>query len=661
MNIKITPKKKEALEKLNLYSVRDILTYYPARYEKLEYIDPRNWQDNTQIIIEGVIFSKVKIAYFANNKSVLNFDIQAENDLFHITAFNQPWLIRYKIADKITVIGKYQGKQKILATKINKIPLSEQIGIKPVYILKGLLTDKYFSELIEQILETYREKIDDFVPEYLRIKYDYYDEYTALKYIHRPTNDNELVKAINTLKYTEFLQFNLLMNYRKKENTEINQLYCKKFSSTQLNMLIKSLPFTLTEQQHIVLQEILNDLSADKQMQRLLQGDVGCGKTIIAFIAMYAVSLSGMQAAMMAPTEILAKQHYQNLREVFSGFSVETAVLYSGQNSAERKENLNKINSGQAQLIIGTHSLFQEEVTFPKLGLVITDEQHRFGVLQRAALSKKGPYCDILLMSATPIPRTLAASLYGDLDVSTITSSANPHKKIHTFLIKENGFFHKIDEIENLLAQKNQMYVVCPLVDKGDELTRNVTETYEKLKKYFSGRYNVGLLHGQMDSAQKMNVQEKFAAGDIDILVCTTIIEVGIDVKNANIMIIYDANRFGLAQLHQLRGRVGRGQKEGYCYLLTGSLDEQTIDKLNIIVNNDDGFKISYYDLKLRGPGDILGVRQSGLPVFMLGNVINDADLLELSKQDSDELMNHLDDYPLIKKYLENKDNDCKK
>ncbi len=661
MNIKITPKKKEALEKLNLHSIRDILLYYPARYEKLEYIDPRSWQDNTQVIIEGVIFSKVKIGYFGNNKSVLNFDIQAENDIYHITAFNQPWLLRNKKADKVTIIGKYQGKQKILATKINKIPLSEQIGIKPIYNLKGLLTDKYFGGLINQILEAYKGKIDDFVPRYLRDKYDYYDEYTALKYIHRPTNDDELVKAINTLKYTEFLQFNLLMNYRKKENTEINRLYRKEFSLQQLNALIQSLPFALTEQQNTVLREILNDLSADKQMHRLLQGDVGCGKTIVAFIAMYAVCLSGMQAAMMAPTEILAKQHYENLQRIFSGFSVETAVLYSGQNSAERKENLHKINSGQAQLIIGTHSLFQEEVTFLKLGLVITDEQHRFGVLQREALSKKGFYCDILLMSATPIPRTLAASLYGDLDVSTITSSANPHKKIHTFLIKENGFFHKIDEIENLLAQKNQMYVVCPLVDKGNELTRNVTETYEKLKKYFSGRYNVGLLHGQMDSETKLNVQEKFAAGDIDILVCTTIIEVGIDVKNANIMIIYDANRFGLAQLHQLRGRVGRGQKEGYCYLLTGSQDEQTIEKLNIIVNNDDGFKISYYDLKLRGPGDILGVRQSGLPVFMLGNVINDADLLELSKLDSEELMTHIDEYPLIKKYLENKDYDCKK
>lgn len=656
MELKITPKKKQALEQLNLNSIQDILLFYPIRYEILEYIEPENQKINDQVIVEGIICSKIKIAYFGNNKSVINFDIECQNIRYHITAFNQPWLMQKKLNEKITVIGKYQGSQKIIASKINKIPLVEQIGIKSVYNLKGLLTEKYFNGLIEQILVLYKDRIHNFLPEYLRIKYDYYDEYTALKYIHQPKNKEELSKAIETLKYIEFLQFNLVMSYQKKENIQINEKFKKIFFYKDIELLINNLPFQLTEEQNKVLKEILNDLSSPKQMYRLLQGDVGCGKTIVAFIAMYAVSLSGMQAALMAPTEILARQHYENLKNILKNYSIECALLYAGQSSSERNENLKKISDGSAKLIIGTHSLFQQSVSFCHLGLVITDEQHRFGVMQRKALLDKGNYCDFLLMSATPIPRTLASSLYGDLDVSTISSSPNKSKKIHTILVKENGFFHIINEIEKLLSLNNQMYVVCPLVDKGNELSRDVSDIYKKLSDYFKPLYKVGLLHGQMDSQAKLDIQQKFAEGKIDILVCTTIIEVGIDVKNANIMIIYDANRFGLAQLHQLRGRVGRGEKEGYCYLLTGTKDEQAIEKLNIIVNNDDGFKISYYDLKLRGPGDILGIRQSGLPVFNLGNVIEDSDILQRSKIDSEELINNLNNYPQIKSYLENKD-----
>lgn len=655
MEIKLTPKKREALEKLGIKEVRDILLFYPSRYEVIQNDPISEQKKDQQVIVEGKLSSNVRVSYFGVNRSVISFDIESGEDIYHITAFNQPWLNKNRIGETLTVIGKYQGNNKIVSTKINKIPLKDQVGIKPIYNLKSVVTEKYFSNLLTQILEMYQGKIKDFVPKQLQDKYNLLSEYEALKNIHKPENQQKLDQAIKSLKYEEFLQFNLVMAYRKKENVQVNDKYSKKFNVKKVNEFVNSLPFNLTEQQQLALNDILNDLSSNKQMARLLQGDVGCGKTIVAFIAMYATSLSGKQACMMAPTEILAKQHYENLKKFFKDIDIKIAVLYAGQNANERKENLEMINNGQAKLIIGTHSLFQQSVDFSDLGLIVTDEQQRFGVLQRQALLDKGAYCDILLMSATPIPRTLAGSLYGDLDVSTITTSPNKAKKIHTILIKENGFFNKINEINKLLEQDNQMYVVCPLVEDNGESTRNVIDIYKKLKDYFEPKYKVGLLHGQMDSQNKSEIQDRFSKGDIDILVCTTIIEVGIDVKRANVMIIYNANRFGLSQLHQLRGRVGRGEKEGYCYLLTDSKDKQALDKLNVLVENTDGFKISYYDLMLRGPGDILGIRQAGLPTFSLGNVINDNDLLIQSRNDAIEIINNLDNYPLIKKYLENK------
>ena len=655
MEIKLTPKKREALEKLGIKEVRDILLFYPSRYEVIQNDPISEQKKDQQVIVEGKLSSNVRVSYFGVNRSVISFDIESGEDIYHITAFNQPWLNKNRIGETLTVIGKYQGNNKIVSTKINKIPLKDQVGIKPIYNLKSVVTEKYFSNLLTQILEMYQGKIKDFVPKQLQDKYDLLSEYEALKNIHKPENQQELDQAIKSLKYEEFLQFNLVMAYRKKENVQVNDKYSKKFQVKKVNEFVNSLPFKLTEQQQLALNDILNDLSSNKQMARLLQGDVGCGKTIVAFIAMYATSLSGKQACMMAPTEILARQHYENLKKFFKDIDIKIAVLYAGQNANERKENLEMINNGQAKLIIGTHSLFQQSVDFSDLGLIVTDEQQRFGVLQRQALLDKGAYCDILLMSATPIPRTLAGSLYGDLDVSTITTSPNKAKKIHTILIKENGFFNKINEINKLLEQDTQMYVVCPLVEDNGESTRNVIDIYKKLKDYFEPKYKVGLLHGQMDSQNKSEIQDKFSKGDIDILVCTTIIEVGIDVKRANVMIIYNANRFGLSQLHQLRGRVGRGEKEGYCYLLTDSKDKQALEKLNVLVDNTDGFKISYYDLMLRGPGDILGIRQAGLPTFSLGNVINDNDLLIQSRNDAIEIINNLDNYPLIKKYLENK------
>ena len=472
----------------------------------------------------------------------------------------------------------------------------------------------------------------DFLPSSLKRERELLSRYEALSNIHFPKDKSLLYRAINTLKWEEFLKFNIVLALRHDENHQLNEKYRKNFDRLKIDEFISSLPFELTDDQKKACDEILDDLAAPRQMSRLLQGDVGCGKTIVSFIAMYATYLSGKQSALMAPTEFLARQHHENFLRYFP--QIKSALLVSSVDAREKKRILEEIANGDIDVVIGTHALFQEKVEFEELGLLITDEQHRFGVRQRAMLQQKSENGDVLLMSATPIPRTLAATLYADLDVSSIQQMPNSSKKINTYLIRKNGFFDIKDDIEKLLAEGNQMYVICAAIENDNELAvRNVNDVFDSLRNYFEGRYSVGLLHSKMDDDIKQGVQQRFASGEIDILVSTTVVEVGVDVRNANVMIIYDANRFGLSQLHQLRGRVGRGDREGYCYLLTSSKDQQAIDKLQIIVDNSDGFKIAYYDLQMRGPGDLLGVRQSGLPSFILGNIVTDTTLITESRQ----------------------------
>jgi len=643
--VRITPKKREILNKMELYTAEDILQYFPYRYDSIEYMDYDKWQINSRVVVEGKVIARPKIFRYGRNRNVINLDIENDYNVFRIAIFNQQWYLKTEVGTTLTVIGKYEGNNKIVASQISKLPLKEVCGIKPVYSLKDDMKPKYFSDLLKNILETNKGEIDNFIPESYIRKYGFMERYDALWEVHFPTDSASLAKAINTLKYEEFLKFQCYMLKRRELAHEENEKYAKTFRSEDIRKYAESLPFELTQGQKTAVNEIITDMRSSSQMYRLLQGDVGCGKTVVSFIAMYACYLSGMQACLMAPTEILAKQHFQNIQKLFEDYDVRIELLYSGLTTARRREILQKIAAGEVDFIVGTHALFQEDVVFHNLGLVVTDEQHRFGVKQRQALVEKGARADVLLMSATPIPRTLASSLYGDMDVSTITETPNAHKKIHTQLIRKNSFMAIIDEIEKKLDEGNQMYVVCAAIDKNeDQPVRNVNDIYVNLSHYFEGRRKVGLLHGQMSEEEKDEVHRQFREKEIDILVSTTVIEVGVDVKDANIMVIYDANRFGLSQLHQLRGRIGRGDREGYCYLLTDTQDEEALKRLQVIVENTDGFKISYYDLKLRGPGDILGYRQSGLPTFLLGNVILDSDILERARNDAKEILNRLDD-----------------
>lgn len=654
--IKLTPKRREALAQLGINSTEDLLNYFPYRYEKLEFLDYHLWTVNSRVIVEGKVFSRPKMFRFGSRKSVLHFELGNDQDVFKISVFNQPWYKTLQIGDHLTVVGKYEGGNKIVASQTTKDDMSSLLGITPVYSIKDKIKPKTFRSLMQQALEINQGQIEEFLPLSLRSRYGFTDRYSALWAVHFPTDEASLQKGIDLLKYEEFFRFHCAMLQRRGAYRESDKRFAKEFDAKKIREFADKLPFELTDDQKSAVNDIIKDLRSSYRMARLLQGDVGCGKTVVAFIAMYAVYLAGGQSCMMAPTEILAKQHYGNMVRMFAGYDVHIDLLYSGLSAPERRAALERIASGETDFVIGTHALFQNDVEFRNLELIITDEQHRFGVRQRQLLQDKGAYADMLLMSATPIPRTLATSLYGDLDVTTITQTPNASKKITTTLIKKNSFMAIVKQIEKLLDEGNQMYVVCAAIESGSDLTaRNVTDVYHNLRTYFDGRYKVGLLHGQMDEEHKDAVQEGFRNHEYDILVATTVIEVGVDVKDANIMVIYDANRFGLSQLHQLRGRIGRGEKEGYCYLLTDSRDEEALKRLQVIVENTDGFKISYYDLKLRGPGDILGYRQSGLPSFNLGNVVDDAAIMSAARKDAEEIMAHLDEpeNEKIRKYLD--------
>lgn len=398
----------------------------------------------------------------------------------------------------------------------------------------------------------------------------------------------------------------------------------------------------------------MRDLASEKVMYRMLQGDVGCGKTLVAAFGMYACILSHKQAALMAPTEILAKQHAKSLKALFQDFDVNVEVLYSSLKNSEKALVYERLANNEIDIIVGTHALFQEDVKFYDLGMVVADEQHRFGVGQRRKLIEKGDKVDFLLMSATPIPRTLALSLYGDMDVSTIQELPKGRMPIQTTLVKSASMGPVLNDILTLIDEGNQCYVVCPAIEKNEETNvKNVTEIYEGMKASLGKKYTIALLHGKMNAQEKDEVMDAFQHQSIQILVSTTVIEVGVDVPSANIMVIYDAHRFGLSQIHQLRGRVGRGKVQGYCYLLSSTKEEDSLRRLKILEQIRDGFEISRADLAMRGPGDILGTRQSGVPGFILGDVIQDANILEVAREDAAHVLQQLERYPEIKQYLD--------
>ncbi|MGN1344389.1 MAG: ATP-dependent DNA helicase RecG [Traorella sp.] len=661
MNLKkiATEKKIEALNSLGIFSVEDVLSHYPYRYENHQQININEWSINDKVFTSGIICSSARVIYFGGKKSVTRFSVIIENEEFVCSLFNRPWKSAFEIGKKITLSGTYLGVHKITVSTYNFEDIEKQLGLVPLYSTNQSLTQKDWNRLIDKALYVSLENIQDIIPEEFRIRYRLLKRREALYFIHRPKSQNALKQALRTLKYEEFLIFQCCMQQRRNEN--LNHLGVGKvFDNEDVFEIMRNLSFDLTNDQKKCTMEILDDLHADRCMMRLLQGDVGSGKTLVAGLAAYACVCAHKQVAFMAPTEILAKQHVKSLKKLYEGFDVQVELYCSSLKKNEKEKILDDLKENKIQVLVGTHALFQEDVLYYDLGLVITDEQHRFGVEQRRKLLNKGNKVDMLLMSATPIPRTLATTLYGDLNVSTIEEYPKGRNEIITHYVSSKSMKPILKEVLEKIDEQEQCYVVCPSIEENEDYQMSsVVKIYEGMCKVLK-KYRIGLLHGQMKTEKKDEIMNQFMNHELDILVSTTVIEVGVDVSNANIMIIYDAHRFGLSQIHQLRGRVGRGQRQGYCYLLSDTKDEESIARLKKLEECRNGFELSYFDLQLRGPGDILGKRQSGLPSFILGDFIQDSNIIQSAKNDAKIIVEHMDEYPKIKEICEKYTNENK-
>ena len=654
--LRISEKKRALLHTMGIENAMDLLTYYPFRYESVETKPRKEWQKEDRIALEGVILNRARVIRLKGKQSVTKFKLLYEEEELDIAIFNRPWISAFTVGKTITLIAKYEGGSRMTALQYNFQPLQEQLGIFPVYNVKEGISQKDIRKYIDKAWLAQQESIKEFLPmEYLQ-KYRLISRSQALYFIHHPKNMEAVKQSLRHLKYEEFLKFQITMQALKVQEKEVVHGHEKRFDNEEVMDLQKTLAFSLTEDQIKTIEEILADLKSDHIMYRMVQGDVGCGKTLVAAFGMYACVLAHKQAAFLAPTEILAKQHGNNLKKIFHDYEIQVEVLYASLKTQEKKDILERLARNEIDILVGTHALFQEGVEFHDLGMVVADEQHRFGVAQRKKMLEKGDKVDFLLMSATPIPRTLAISLYGDMDVSTIQTLPSGRQKITTKLVHARSMSSILDFVLEKIDEGNQCYVVCPAIEKNEDYEmRNVTDIYQGMQASLGRRYQIGLLHGKMSAQEKDAVMKAFVEGDLQILVSTTVIEVGVDVANANIMVIYDAHRFGLSQIHQLRGRVGRGSQPGYCFLLSDSKDTDSLQRLKVCEKTNDGFVIARYDLALRGPGDILGTRQSGVPGFILGDVIQDANILEVAREDAQALLKHIHDpgYEQIKNYID--------
>ena len=638
--MKITSRRLGLLVKMGIQTVEDLLKYYPLRYETRCIKEFSQWQEKENVIFSGLICAPARVIRLGKNRTMTKFKVMSWNEELNITLFNRPWTNQLVFGKTIVIQGIYQGNYNVTATNYSFKPIEEQLGIQPIYALTDGLKQADMQAILKQALQ-YVHIMPQRVPQRYMDAYHLLDINQAYQWIHFPKDENHLKQAVRTLKYEEFLCFQLVMQtmHVKKEIKEP-----KKIDVSKIYEWIDNLPFELTKDQKQSTDSVLYDLKLDSIMFRLVQGDVGCGKSVVAFASMYANQQANYQSALLAPTEILARQHVENMHKL----GLDATLYVSSLSSKEKKEILTGLNDGTIQNVVGTHALFQEGVTFHKLGLVIADEQQRFGVKQRKALLEKGRNVDFLMMSATPIPRTYAHFLYGDMDISSIHTMPKGRKPVETKYFKTSSMKPCLKQVLDFIEEGRQCYVVCPAIEENDEYKmRNVVEIYEGMTKTLKD-VRIGLLHGKMSSSEKEEVMTKFQNHELDILVSTTVIEVGIDVKNATVMVIYDAHRFGLSTLHQLRGRVARGEKQGYCFLLSPSSDVQAIERLKKLEELKDGFEISEYDLHMRGPGDILGIRQSGVPALVFGDFDKDKAMMEACIHDAREILMDQQDTDLL-------------
>ncbi|TCL50335.1 ATP-dependent DNA helicase RecG [Thermolongibacillus altinsuensis] len=651
----------EALREMGIVTIEDLLNHFPFRYEDYRVCNLEEAKHDEKITVTGKIYSEPSLTYYSRKKSRLVFRVLVDRYLITAVCFNRPYLKnKLSLHDTITITGKWdQHRQTITVQELKIGTMIAKKEIEPVYSTRGEITVKGMRRFISLALQQYSDSIVDPLPLSIRQKYRLLSKKEALRAIHLPLSHEQLKQARRRLVYEEFLLFQLKMQALRKFQREHSAGISHSFSTEKLQAFIDSLPFPLTNAQKRVVHEILEDMKSPYRMNRLLQGDVGSGKTVVAAIVLYAAYLSGYQGALMVPTEILAEQHAQSLKQLLQPMNVSVELLTSSVKGKKRKELLEQLASGSVDIVIGTHALIQDDVNFHKLGLVITDEQHRFGVEQRRILREKGQSPDVLFMTATPIPRTLAITVFGEMDVSIIDEMPKGRKKIETYWVKHDMLERVLNFIAKEVEKGRQAYVICPLIEESEKLdVQNAIDVHSMLTHYYKGKYRIGLMHGRLSAEEKERVMRAFSANEIQILVSTTVVEVGVNVPNATVMVIYDADRFGLAQLHQLRGRVGRGSEQSYCILVADPKSETGKERMRIMTETNDGFVLSEKDLQLRGPGDFFGTKQSGMPEFRLGDVVHDYRILEVARDDAAKLIQSTafwrdDEYALLRSYLE--------
>lgn len=643
----------------NIYTVSDLLFYFPYRYENYEVINLNRADNNEKVTVVGEVVTEPVFYYYRANRSRLTFSVLINDLVIKVVAFNRDFL-RNKIHKKmhVTITGKFEkAKGQIVAQKLTLKPL-ESDKIEALYSLKNL-HKTYFQNVIRKALDQYAHLIEDELPLPLIKKYRLIPSRDLFTFVHFPVNNEQIRQVMRRVKYEELLKFQLKMLYLKSREHKYLLKQPKSYDERLVAEFIEKLPFQLTNDQIKVTNDILFDLKQNYQMNRIVQGDVGSGKTVVAIIALYANYLSKYQGCLMAPTEILAEQHLKSLKERFDNSDLVIEILTSSITGKTRLDILKRLENGEIDIIVGTHALISEGVNFNNLGLTIIDEQHRFGVNQRKVLLDKGKNCDALFLSATPIPRTLALTAFGDMDVSSIKEMPKGRKIVKTYLIKSRLEQRVVQFIDQIISEKQQVYIITPLIEESEKMDlENAIDVYEKYKAYFKGKYHVGLLHGKMTNDEKEKVMKAFASNEINILVSTTVVEVGVNVLNATLMVIIDAHRFGLAQLHQLRGRVGRSDKQSFCILVSDYEQDKTKERLEILTKVNNGFEISEADLRLRGPGDFFGSRQSGLPEFKMADLVNDFAILEVARDDAEMLIKTNEiftnpEYFALKYYLE--------
>ena len=644
----VGPSRAKLLSLLGVNTVEDLINYYPRTYEdrtKIKKIE--ELQDGEDALIEAVTVTAATVFKLRRNMSVSKVMVQDDTGRCLITWFNQDYMRnvihaheKYRFFGKVT---KKLGQIEMASPVFDEEGKSKNTGkIVPVYSTTKGLSDSAIRQAVENALSMVNAKLQETLPEYITKDYHLMELDQAVREIHFPSKMENLARARNRLVFEELLTFQLaLLSLKEQYDNEIRGIKYSK--DVHMSDVINTLPFKLTKAQLRVLEEIDNDMESEKPMNRLLQGDVGSGKTVVAMIAAYKAVKSGYQVAVMAPTTILATQHINNFNKILEPFGIRCGLLVSSLTKKQKGILLEKLKNGEIDILIGTHALLQENIEFKNVGLVVTDEQHRFGVKQRSVIAGKGKNPDVLVMTATPIPRTLAISAYGDTDISIIKTMPKNRKAVITKYVDKEHKREVMDHIKNELKNGHQIYVVTPLIEESEVLdTANATKIYENMKQYFAGIATVGLIHGKLKPDEKEKIMQEFLNNEIQILVATSVIEVGVNVVNATTILVLGAERFGVATLHQLRGRVMRSDSVPYCFFITSdNPTENSIERLKMVEKTTDGFALAEYDLKHRGPGEFFGEKQSGSMNFKYASLKDDSDLLEIANTDSEEMVNN--------------------